>query len=1178
MPELSVKWKQGMEKIGVRKEGIFRKKGAGVTKIPTVILSVGGLGGRTLNMLKRKMVHAYGESDHVWYLAIDTMQKELEDLTDTEKGGYLEENETILIFDPTIGGILVEPGACPPHINQWRQPGKLQKRLNNTGAQQIRQIGRIMLTAGNSYSRLRNHLQSILSQAIRKAGTFGLVGEVNIIVVAGISGGTGSGMTIDISYLVRDVMEHALAFTNYSLSSYFYMPDAQYNEPGIAGNNAVLFNLRRNGYAALKEIDYFLNLEKNKGRYRLDLGDGAPVESEKNIFDSCTLVSGVTVAGAVTLSQTIDVLTDDLREILGDIVYQDQGGTNVQLAKAFSSNIGATLNTWYATHADKTQYPKSTDYNYQVLGYSSVSIPKDEIIHYCINKMYLAMIEEFYRMSALRAQDMEELLRDTYLEDADALFQYAYNLIDTELGIDTPAKREVKRDEDGTLEAAMDAAGDCAAAVNQEWEEQIFRMAETVKVRFDQCFDKNGPFFALKLLEHEYDEPVAEGQRRFRGLLEHLKWLSLELQNRSNTACAVNMDSEIRSARNDAITGFGRNTAELENYRDVCCAYALTKRVDAKIYGELAKIVNALYQRYLKENNNVYQVYTKVLTEISKMMDRDADYITDPHETIHPTGATYYYDVLNLRKAGGETDRLMNYLKGFISPVRTEELAKTFIKDLRDNKDIWIDVDDSDALRKEIRDIFKEFVDKILVTDAIEKFLVVAYSNTELSIEDVDDIWANDPATKTSILARVASNIASHLKTQSIAMARLATGYQMGSFTVKKYVGVLRSTPELSDLIRTQFAGDPTYQVAESNLEDRISCTTLAFGLPLYPMWGMAELNRDYETALGSSLLAEGLHMDEVNEKWQEFPQPYNLDYSVRVDRGFITESTRREKELLVHVKEKADQALANGCISFDRENRNYVLYNIVREPSEPEKFAAKMREEYDPETSLHDFMRRNGYDLRVIPIVRDNNGLDPVELTGEGSTVEIGDFYKLIRLSRYMTMTLERNADKFDWVEGLRQERIQIMAVTGSSVRRLGIFANALKTGVVSREDGIWKYLVGEQEELLADLSRGSNLDKKYSLYHAFAGFCRLSQDTVDEIDRTSAQMRLLSDDGGWAKEIGDCRGRNGLGKLGAESEIQKQVRISQCDYNIALSADNISNPYRALREVYDALDDYFA
>lgn len=1176
MPELSAKWKHGMEKIGVRKEGIFRKRGVGVTKIPTVILSVGGLGGRTLNMLKRKMVHAYGESDHVWYLAIDTMQKELEDLTVSGKGGYLAENETILIYDTTIGGILVEPGACPPHINQWRQQGKLQKRLNNTGAQQIRQIGRVMLTAGNSYGRLKNHLRAIMGQAVQKAGTQGLVNEVNIIVVAGISGGTGSGMTIDISYLVRDVMEHALAFSNYNLSAYFYMPDAQYNEPGIAGNNAVLFNLRRNGYAALKEIDYFLNLEKNKGKYRMDVGDGAPIESDKNIFDSCTLVSGVTVAGAVTLNQTMDVLTDDLREILGDIVYQDQG-TNVQLAKAFSSNIGATLNTWYATHADKTQYPKSTDYNYQVLGYSSVNIPKDEIIHYCINIMYRAVIEEFSRISQLKAQNMKSLLKGTYLDDADTLFEYAKNLIETELGIEVPTKRAVKRDEDGTLEAAINAAEDRAEAINDRWEKQILRTVEPLKNRFDQYFDKYGPFFALKLLEHELEEPVPEGESQFRGLLEHLKWLSMELQNKATEALAVNMEAEILEAKMDAKSGFGRNIDELENYRDLCCRYAMTKKVDAKLYDELARIVASLYRRYLTENNNVYQVYTKVLTEISKLMNRDADYITDSHELIHPLGATYYYDVLNLRKASAETKRLMKYLEGFVSQERVEELTKIFIVDLRNKRDIWINVDDSDALRQEIRTIFINYVNDILVKAAVEKFLIVAYSDAELSIEEVERIWEKDPTTKTEILTRVASNIANHLKTQSIAMAKLATGYQMSSFTVKKYVGVLQSTPELSELIRKQFVGDPSYQVAESNLEDRISCTTLAFGLPLYPMWGMAEMNRDYETALNSSLLAEGLHMDEVHEKWQEFPQPYNLDYAVRVDSGFITDYTRREKAILDRVKERADQALENGCISFDKVNQNYVLYNIVKEPSDGNIFAKKMLEEYNPGSPVYSFMKEAGYDWKTIPILRDNNGLEPEDLSGEGSTVQIGDFYKLIRLSRHLTMMLEKNVDKFNQVEALRRERIQIITLTETSVGRLGIFANALKTGVVSREGYIWKYLLEEQEELLIDLSRGSNLDKKYSLYHAFAGFCRLDQEIVDVIANTSDHMELLAEDEGWIREIAECRGRNGLGKLGAEGEILKQVRISQCEYNIALTADNIINPYRALREVYDALGEYF-
>lgn len=1203
---VSDKWKRQMRKVSMKEGGIFRNPGAGITKIPTVVISLGGLGGKTLNMLKRKMLEAYGESDRVWYLAVDTMEDETKELYAPDKGGNLKEKETIVLFDKSTKYILTAPNGCPSYIELWKKKDALKQELDSTGAKHTRQIGRIMLTSGNSYARLRGKLMNILGEAKNKAGDLlGSSSEVNIIIVAGISGGTGSGTIIDISYLIRDIMDTDLHFSSYKLSAYVYMPDVQYHENGIQGNPSIIFNLNRNGYAALKEIDYFMNLSHNKGEYKLALSDSSPISSKADIFDSCTLVSSINTArGTATMLQTMDALTDDLREILGDINYQNNG-IQVQLAKAFSSNAHATLISWYSRQGrDKQRFPKSANYNYQVLGYSSVYIPKDEIINYCIDKMYLAMIEEFHRISEVQKEHMDSILSPADLGSIDDLFSFVKGKIeeDLEIRVDIPTKREVKRDEDDTLDTARAIAEERVKSIPKSFSKVLEKLiVEQIDPRLDEYFRNNGPFFVLRLLEYELTD-----KKNFSGLLEYLKLLKEEVHERYKETVSEEAKSrlkdEIDEAKEEALRFYapivGKNDEEaaLENYSNLCCDYAKRTIIDKKIYEIMETVLDELYDYYQDKNNSIYSVYTTILTEISDMMKNDADYVTKADETVGAEGATFTYDVLNFKSGTAESDRLKKYLEGFISPVSVKALCDEFIKNIREHKDIWLNMEDSEALKREIRAIFENYVRNTLLVDAIEKFLVVAYSPNPLTIEEVDDIWGNHEDVKTNILQGVAHTIAMHLMTQSVAMAKLATNYSMDSFSEKKYVGVLRSTPVLSNLIRQEFAADPTYQVADSNVENRISCTNLAFGIPLYLIEGLKQMNADYEEAFRNKEPAIGLHMDEVSEKWQEFPQPYNLDFAVKVEENKVTKNTQREYEILKRVKLLADQAMKNGCIYKDEQARYYVLLDIRREPESSEVFSRILEEKYESSMRLSDFMKLYGYGMDEVILTRTDSGLNCLDLDGEGSVAPageepIGDFYKLIRMSRYLTQTLERNVEKFEALyqasEKVVQKKAQKkrqeeenQAAVNKALDRLGIFANALHTGTISRQKDTWTYVIDEKEDVLVDLSRDSSMDKTYGMYHAFAAFCELDEETIEYLDEMSQSSDFLPEEefDAWLKEIKKCYGREGLGKLRAKETIIRQANMNRRrSYKIAMDAEQAGNPYDAIYSVYQSLVDFF-
>lgn len=99
----------------------------------------------------------------------------------------------------------------------------------------------------------------------------------------GIGGGTGSGMFVDISYLIRHLCP------NCEIQSFVFMPDVSCMKKGLHDINER--NIKRNAYAALQEIDHLMTLEDNGKIFEQSYLNGTIIISTKApIFDSCVLV------------------------------------------------------------------------------------------------------------------------------------------------------------------------------------------------------------------------------------------------------------------------------------------------------------------------------------------------------------------------------------------------------------------------------------------------------------------------------------------------------------------------------------------------------------------------------------------------------------------------------------------------------------------------------------------------------------------------------------------------------------------------------------------------------------------------------------------------------------------------------------------------------------------------
>ena len=1193
---LSPDQKQKLAKLSIDNEGIsFVEKSLKGTPLPTIVISLGGLGGETLNILKKKFIKNIGVRPNIKFLAIDSDEGDLRHIKkSTYKEGYLDDSETIGLYDPSIAEILLRHGINkPPYINEWMRKDFPEVRIDNAGAQGTRQIGRVMLTCGMAYHNIMSKLSSMITTA--ETASTNILGHhpnnFEIILIAGVSGGTGSGTIIDIAYLVHRAMETANQ-NNYNFSAYIYTPDVQFSEVGIANSPAIMNNLKRNGYAAMKEIDYFMNLENHHGVYSINIGGGpgSQYESTRNIFSSCTIVSGILAQGMNTKMDTIQNLTENLLDLLSDIeIRSDQG--NVQMASSYSSNRRANIDAWFdAVGADVKQYPKAANYVYQMLGYSAVSIPKDEILAYCINKMFQAVYREFNQIDNVDGNMVQTVLSRASICDADTLTDYALGMADDPVDMNVtlqqneyPTKSSLRSDTDMTYAmcvqyAQFEANKVSAPTYKAKLKNEIFH---TLKTQIDEIFDADGPYYVVELLTHTTDKVMDEKDRRqpFAGILEVLKGLTLELIDRANAQLALansmNTQAQLQMYK-DAAKGFMAGNAKMKAYVDFCGQIAVSSIINTALYKTLAEVTQEITEELIGVNNEIWAVYTDVLTEISKILEKDAQAVTSAQKRER----TYTYDVLNLYEVSDKSQRLKKYLEDFVSPQAVDELSETFIKSMRDRRATWTNLNNEGNFDvvTEVRSIFNELMNNVLGTDIIEKFVVAAYSPQQLTPADIDRFWKNDSQEKDTALQSAAIEIFNALNTNGCLMANLDTGYLASQMLNKQMVVTLDDTPQLSKKISDMFFNAPgSYVDARSKRLSKYILSTIIWDVPLYLFDGFQEYDQVYRHTLTNI----GLHMDEVKQDFRRFPQPYILDIAAKKGQDY---EDFQDYSILQDIKTKADKAIDDyGFIV--QGNNSYVMYNVTRQPGDTEIIKTTATQLLDVaddanDVTLRAVMDEAGYRFEDIPLTMGFNALDPLDRTGEGRYVEIGDFYKLLRMSvRYM-MLLDKNTEIWEKAREQFDTALRDHQKVAEYNSNMNNFANAIIAGYVKEvSKGVWSYTIRNDNEVLVDLRAEMPFDRDYIIYHAFRNFCELRPEIRRDIQRSARNIITGLEDKSVMQDTIDeiLTGDDYLGGIFAKDGIKEGVNSSELDYTFTNHPEIARNPYSVLKRFYTELKSRF-
>ena len=977
-----------------------------------------------------------------------------------------------------------------------------QSVMEGSGAGGVRQVGRFLLmTKADDFM---TKLQNLISDA-----KIGLQSpEVVVHIFSGMGGGTGSGTFLDVCYMVREVIKNE---PKAYVCGYFFMPDV--NVAHVRSNNVKQY-IPLNGYAAMQELDYCMNIEKNHGKFRQEYTGGKLIDWDRAPVNYCHLISALDNNGNVrqdAYNYAMKVTSEYVFEFLVKTVDSDNFGMKSHLSNA-------------ETICGQSEKNKKYGYfiNYLSIGASSAVVPLKEINTYLATRL-------FDRFS--------EVGRD--IPDESDVWNFTVGVF----GEDKSDKDIQSRVYDALY---ANLQGDSKEAYKQ-WDGNASQM------------EKNGD----QEMVYFYEGQTAEKE----GILAKNKERLLDAKNRDSLISRVKkiMYTVITDINRGPVFGFNilngankfsidnvisglitTNTEKLNNLRK----YTKGKedmRNDAKNGWDHRKIynkndrcktyVNKVYdieqQRYLEKSymymdellNSVRLQIRKISTEYYSVLSQI--YI-NLRETFKDNSSVLAKGIIVDEVKGFEKSlidindpNMQQALVGELRKVSPNIVFRQLIEALLDDEKSW----KSDAKiartvtgffvgeKKDNKEpgIFHDFADK-----TIENFLEIVYDTDDKDkiAEKIKNGWLSDLYSSAAPL---------FYKDNKVYTGEIATSCRMsvpiGALSLKKAAD--------------EYISEKDIKLAQTGTKDRIFFLTSGMAFPISAHMGISEVERQYyETPQIGKHYYEGLENADI-----EFSDWRNLPFLMPM---YLVE---KEKNRLYKIAE-------------ERCNRNLEIYsgiekyNLIKEGDNNEVILLKVSDSYDEKISIlkaevenyiadkklsATAMREKRDELlaSVCGLKKDKSSEEyyvdtEYSFTVAGNTKTPIDFNRLLRdmicYSPVMLMEAEKSIKKLE--NGNKtltelEEKIKSVDATLSKLadKEKVIFFNALFTGVIKLGKSTGEFTPIDEDGIEDETICLSKMDDEFEYndilpYQVYKTFITLDSKTKNIMKEMSNKVINGSDE----------------------------------------------------------------
>ena len=273
----------------------------------TIAIGLGGTGVSCLRELKKQVYNklkpdnegaAIPEYSHIKFLAVDADRYSL-----GNEGSIDAINSDTEYFDISnrdIPGLLAHKAYLEhKHYLDWLRLADPEKGNNGLpilsaidGAGGVRQAGRLLLLEKSN--EFKEKISNLIAEARRNLSE---KSDINIFIFTGLVGGTGSGTFLDVCYIVNQALTEMNLYRQAQICGFFFMPDVNLER---VYDGFFRDYLKANGYAAMKELDYCMNFEKNGDEWNQQY-NGFTVKTSDPPVEVAYLVTAMSADGEMRI-------------------------------------------------------------------------------------------------------------------------------------------------------------------------------------------------------------------------------------------------------------------------------------------------------------------------------------------------------------------------------------------------------------------------------------------------------------------------------------------------------------------------------------------------------------------------------------------------------------------------------------------------------------------------------------------------------------------------------------------------------------------------------------------------------------------------------------------------------------------------------------------------------------
>jgi hypothetical protein len=814
---------------------------------PILIIGLGGTGVDSVIKVKKmiydrlqcemKSGEIMDKPANIEYLVMDTDRD-----NENKSAGGVRFNEALkecFIFTSSNIQRKLESNSLPNYIESWIDKGiDVSEVINGAGA--IRQVGRFML-----FDNLKDIEDAIESKIRRVTAPFDNQVPLYVFILAGISGGTGSGSFVDIPYIVKGITRKIDDNRVVNRIGLLFLPDVSLSQPGLATTKKE--NIKKNGFAALKELDYLMNVSATGDCYEQDYGAfkiGKNADGDIPPFETCILMSSKDQNGITMLNPYEYILNVASETIVNFIASEPNVDVGHFSINSFLSNDKSDTATFSTLLGDNR---RPVNYKYAVAGASSAKLPLDDIMSYMT---YLAFKEvdglwnrnpsDSEVIEALNSFGVEQKNMEMNLCMGAPVIQnlarHTYDLI-------KQAPQMVIGEFDAIYEQRKKYIDSKMAEMIQDLKSQI---ASDSNVIIEMFKDLNrGPVYSQRLIFTTSDNLC---------ITKVLKEMNRYFNTNGPTANQIDGLKKISEGKlNELLASKPLLAGSKAKLRDEFIK-ASSNYYDALFkfyyYDTLAEMCVQYHNMFLDKNNEVYDCIADMLATLIELFNKFADIRTEKTEVEEGNNKTMSWSIIStpdfireLEKRMGKNDDLYVNLHAFVTEFYTY---------LFENSDIWNGKEKADIIENLNYFISKSF-DNVLnkSMDYYIDFIAKSYGQTAKDFSQ--DIFSK-------LLSR--SNIKFPMR------ATYNTTIDNPGYS---YVSVPINATEIKKVIKGGV--NEKSIVKESGILDGLFMMNFKSAMPLSAYADLAECHKTYSLLAGSN---HGLHLFEGKRaNWRSLPSPY---------------------------------------------------------------------------------------------------------------------------------------------------------------------------------------------------------------------------------------------------------------------------------------------------------------